>query len=264
MGEEALKAGLLTDRESDATTSHRMQRLFGWLCLVPLSGLIIALCRFRMRYRIKNHAEIRSKFRAISSAKTPLVVCANHLTLIDSVVIIWALASTWRYLLNYRLFCWNLPAAENARKRWSWQIITFLTKCMLIDRLGDAEHTGSVVDTVCNLLRRNNLVMLFPEGTRSRSGRIDVNAVNYGVGKILEEVPACQVLCIYQRGTGQVTYSDFPLRGEVFEFDLEVFRPVTHLTGLRGARDRSRQVIVKLKGMEERYFKHTVGSLGTQ
>lgn len=235
-------------------TLPRTQRILGWICMIPLSVLIVALLRWRRGYRIERHAEIRRQFREITERKQPLLVCANHLTLIDSVILIWAFASLWRYAIDYRLFCWNLPAIENARKHRSWRVITYLSKCLPIDRFGSAAHTGSVLAKICNLLRRGECAMLFPEGTRSRTGRIDLSAVTYGVGRILQEVPDCRVLCVYLRGKGQETFSNFPEPGEVFEIDLAVINPTSAHVGRRGARDLSHQIVEKLKAMEEQHF----------
>jgi len=248
-----------TENRHEETTRRRLggllfQRLLGWMCLLPLSALIIGLMRWRGQYRILRHSEIRRQFRHIVRSRRPLLVCANHLTLIDSILLIWALASIGSYVRNYRLFCWNLPAVENTRKHRSWCLITYLSKCILLDRLGGAEHTGAVLAKVCDLLRCGELVMLFPEGTRSRNGRVDQSAVTYGVGRILQEVPDCNVLCAYLRGREQESYSDFPKRGEMFDIALEVMKPETTLTGLRGARERSMQVVAKLKEMEDHHF----------
>lgn len=262
MSETAVKISPRLSAQADAggrearntDVGLRVQRLLGWVFLLPLSALIIALLRWRGRYRILRRSEVRRQFQEIVRSRQSLLVCSNHLTLIDSIILIWALAPIARYVFNYRLFCWNLPAVENTRKHRSWSLITYLSKCILVDRLGDVEHTGAVLAKVCHLLRRGELVMLFPEGTRSRSGRVDPCAVTYGVGRILQKVPDCRVLCAYMRGRGQETYSDFPKRGETFELELEVMQPQTALGGLRGARDCSRQIVAKLKEMEDRYF----------
>ena len=52
--------------------------------------------------------------------------------------------------------------------------------------------------------------MIFPEGTRSRTGRIDTENFSYGAGRLIEHIPECQVLCIYLRGDKQNTYSSIP------------------------------------------------------
>ena len=96
--------------------------------------------------------------------------------------------------------------------------------------------------------------MIFPEGTRSRTGRITVETVSYGIGKIIKELPGCDVLCVYLRGASQDSYSHFPVKGETFSIDLELMAPVTKFKGLRAVRDYSAQVISRMKQMENRYF----------
>ena len=58
-----------------------------------------------MGWRIENAAEARAEFRRLRREGGPLLVCANHLTMIDSALIAWALfdetfaptaARTWR------------------------------------------------------------------------------------------------------------------------------------------------------------------------
>ena len=74
--------------------------------LLPVGGLLVAMMKYVRGYRIENMAEIRRQFKEIWIEKErgqyPLVICSNHLTFIDSALIIWALASNFWYLFNYR------------------------------------------------------------------------------------------------------------------------------------------------------------------
>ena len=231
-----------------------LQRVCGWVCLLPLSLIVILLVRFRGYFRINQHAKIRREFSEIARAKSRLIICCNHLTLIDSVILLWAFASPLRYFFHYRLYSWNLPAVENATRHFSWRVITYLSKCIFINRLGDAKHTGTLIEKVCYLLRSGESIMIFPEGTRSRTGRVEPQAVNYGIGRILDQIPDCQVLCVYMRGRQQSAYSDFPKRGEVFDINMQLIKPATRQRGLRALRDLSLQVISKIEEMEQSYF----------
>lgn len=254
---QALAEVVLSDsgeKDSSPPWSLRIQRLVGWLFLIPVSTLVIGLIRYRARYRINKHSQIRAQFKKIVGQGGPLLVCANHLTMIDSVVLMWALASIPHYCMRYRHLCWNLPAVENAQKRLSWRIVTYLAKCILIDRMSPPDEAAKVIQSVSALLHQGELVMIFPEGTRSRSGRIEPSSVQYGVGKIIQATPGCRVLCVYMRGKGQVTYSDFPRKNETFDLVLEIVTPTSVHTGMRGARDISVQIGQKLKAMEDHYF----------
>lgn len=232
----------------------RIQTVLGQLFVLPLGLLIVSLIRFRLGLSIHNHREIRGKFKEIAQENSPLVICANHLTLIDSVIIMWSLASIPQYVRRYRMLSWNIPARENYCRRPTWRLITYLAKCIPVDRAGSREHLDSVLGTLSYLLHRGHACMIFPEGTRSRSGRLATDNVGYGVGKLIARTPQCRVLCVYQRGDHQQTYSDFPKKGEQFHVELALLKPQSVHTGLRAVRDYTTQVVSVLKDMEARYF----------
>jgi 1-acyl-sn-glycerol-3-phosphate acyltransferase len=98
----------------------RFQSIVCRVLLLPVCGSIAGLFRFMQGYRIENMAEIRREFKKIWAEKErtgkPLVICANHLTFIDSALMIWALASNFWYLFNYRAFMWNVPAGDFFKK----------------------------------------------------------------------------------------------------------------------------------------------------
>lgn len=231
-----------------------LQIYCGWLCVLPLYMAISALLKWRARYRIQNMRVIRREYKRVSSQKAPLIVCANHLTLIDSVLMMWAFAGPVTYLSSYRCLPWNLPAVENTKRRLSWMIITYLAKCILVNRMGSASQTKGMLDKAVWLLNKGEVMMLFPEGTRSRSGRVNMQAINYGIGKLLQRIPGCRVLCVYQRGRHQKVSSDFPNRGEVLDITMEMIVPHTRQQGLRGVSDLSLQVAGKLREMEDRHM----------
>lgn len=233
-----------------------VQRLVGHILLTPIWLVIVALMYFWKKYRIRDHLLIRRQYKELVSNHGPLLVCCNHLTLIDSVILHWAFGSLGWYLINYRHFLWNLPARENARRRLSWRFFTFAGKCLYIDRTGGAEHSAQMLDLIKTCLVSGDSFLIFPEGTRSRSGCVNVDQGTYGVGRIVQRLPGIKVLCVYLRGRGQENYSDFPAKHEYFEVKLRLIEPGTCYQGLRAMRDYSRQILGTLKALEDQYFEN--------
>jgi 1-acyl-sn-glycerol-3-phosphate acyltransferase len=130
-------------------------------------------------------------------------------------------------------------------------VYTFLGKTIPIDRAGSAEHHRNVLDKLKHLVARGQICTLFPEGGRSRTGTIQIDQVTYGVGQILKDQDNPLVVCVYVRGQSQKHYSYFPARKDRIYVDAELLEPKSEATGLRAARDLSRQVIAKLGEMED-------------
>ena len=83
---------------------------------------------------------------------------------------------------------------------------------------------------------------MFPEGGRSRSGRIDPESIAQGVGRLIKEVGDCRVLCVYLRGDAQRTWSNLPGRGDTFTIATRLVEPRSALRGVRASRDLAAQV----------------------
>jgi hypothetical protein len=238
----------------------KIQIVFGWLVVIPLGTIIVFWLRFIQGYRIKNLSEMRKTYRKMTKGKQKILICPNHLTMIDSLVLVWACGSMSWYMFNYRKLTWNVPAVENFKTTWMWSVVTYLSKCIPVDRQGSKEHHDLVLKKTIYFLDKGEVFTLFPEGGRSRKGRIDAENVRYGVGKIASEISNLKVLCIYMRGDHQLDYSEAPVKGETFELSFKELIPKTEYTGLRAHRDISQQIINTLKEMEDEYFqKHQSG-----
>jgi 1-acyl-sn-glycerol-3-phosphate acyltransferase len=231
-----------------------LQRVLGWLAFPVVGGAAIFYMRVVRGNRIQDHAAVRARFRELVKTGRPVLICANHLTMVDSFFVHWALCSPLDYLRRYRLFSWNVPARENFQRGVLLRTMSYLGKTVPIDRAGSPAHHRAVLGKLAHLLRRGDLVTLFPEGGRSRSGRVEAAQVGYGVGRILSDVPGALVVCVYQRGARQETWGFQPARGDVIQVELEALEPSTAARGLRASRDLSRQVIDRIKAMEDRYF----------
>ncbi len=252
-----------TNNAADETTAAlppleiwrvELQRFLSWLVFFPLNTLVTIYLGKVRGLSIENLAQIRDQFRQIAKRNRPLLVCGNHLTMLDSVIMMWAFASLPYYFFNFRLYAWNIPAKENFVKYLSLRIITYLCKCIPIERHGSAKHKERIVQKLNYLLSRKEVCMLFPEGTRSRTGRVVLENLTYGVGNMVVANPECDVLCVYLRGSTQEIYSNIPHKGDSMSMTMELIALDKSTSGRRLARDISHQVINKIKQMEDRYF----------
>lgn len=221
-----------------------------------LAPLWIPACasvmRFGFGWRVEGVRETRRTFAQLRRQANPLLVCANHLTLVDSFLIATALGSPWWFVARYSSLPWNVPDWENfARRRWMrW--LTYVMKCIPVKRGGDRREVGRVLARITDRLARGEVVLVFPEGGRSRSARVDTEASTYGVGRIVKALPGCRVLCVYLRGERQERFSDLPARGERFRVSLDSFEPKAEQGGMRGTVEILRQILGRLAGLEQR------------
>lgn len=234
---------------------HALQRELGRIT-APLWLLLAAgYLRFVRRYRIVDVRQCRREFRRIRAhSNAPLLLCANHLTLIDSMIIAWALASSWRSCWNWSVLPWNTPERKNFAHTRVQRTLGYLAKCIPITRGGAREQVGDALKRVSYLTSRGELALIFPEGGRSRTGRVDVEAAAWGVGRIVSSLPGCRVLCVYLRGEGQEAYSDIPAKGERFHVELCCIEPKSDARGIRRSRDFAKQIVTQLVRMEKDFF----------
>jgi 1-acyl-sn-glycerol-3-phosphate acyltransferase len=241
----------------DVTPAERQalarQRLVGRLLAPAWVPLAAAAMRFGAGWRIENAREARACYRRLrAESSAPLLVCGNHLTLVDSFLVAWALGAPGFFVRRFDALPWNVPEAANFAFTWWSRALVYLMKCVPVQRGGERREAARVLARVAHLLRGGDAVLLFPEGGRSRSGRVDVDAAAYGVGRVVKAVPGCLVLCVYLRGAGQASWSDFPRRGERFRVDVALHEPKADTAGLRGSREIARGILARLAEMEAR------------
>ncbi|MER3431789.1 MAG: hypothetical protein C4325_01260 [Blastocatellia bacterium] len=229
------------------------------LLLLPVGGLLVILMKYFRGYRIENMAAIREQFKEIWSEKEsggwPLLICANHLTFIDSALIMWALASNFWYLSNYKAFAWNVAAGDFFKKKLHYHAILYLTKCIFIDRKGSPAHKNAVLILCRYLLAKGNIVLIFPEGQRSRDGKFDVDRLRFGAGKILSSLENARVLCIYLRSPLQKGFSNYPPKGSRFSLKMTLIKPRTDGKSKKLASIAAvKEIGAVIKEMENEFF----------
>ena len=209
-----------------------------------------------MGYRVRDIMKVRKECaRHFKSYEGPWIICANHLTMIDSLIISYATFSFRRHLMHYRELPWNLPERKNFQKNIVTAFLCYLCKCVPINRGGNREEMKKTLDKCTSLLEWRQPILIFPEGGRSRTGRVNTEGFSYGVGRFVKEFEECKVMCIYLRGDSQRTYSFIPKFGERFTVDIKVFEPEgTEENGLRAQRHYAEQIVKHIAQMETRYF----------
>ena len=231
-----------------------LQLILGRLVVFLLGPLIFIAIRL-IGYRVRDLRKMRrTVLDLFEEHNGPWVICPNHLTMIDSAVLAYAMAPLHRYMINYRLLPWNLPESANFQSNVFLAILCYLAKCIPISRGGDRKKMKATMDKCAYLLKQKENLLIFPEGGRSRTSRVDTENFSYGVGRLINNNPGCHVMCIYLRGDGQDKYSNIPRFGERFTMRVEAFQPRTENTGLKGQRECAKQIVEQLARMEKDYF----------
>ncbi len=232
-----------------------LQNILGRLAIIFVAPFYFLIAR-ALHYRIRKLRELRRQCAAEFAAhKGPWLICANHLTMIDSFLLSYVAFSFVRHFTQYKKLPWNLPERRNFQSNIFLAVLCYLSKCIPVDRGGSREKMKKVLDTCTYLLRHGHTIMIFPEGGRSRTGRVDKENFSYGVGRFIQDIPDCKVMCIYLRGDKQHKYSLIPAWGDRFYAEVEVLQPVlVSQEGLRAQRLYAAQIIERLAQMEEKYF----------
>ena len=205
----------------------------------------------RLGLVLDDPSEARRLYRELDRGRdTPLLLCANHLTLIDSALIGWMLGSPASYIPRFHALPWNVPEMSNFAATWSQRVMSYVYKCIPIERGGNRSAVARTLARFTEALRQGDVGLIFPEAGRSRSGRVEVERAAYGVGRIVRALPDCRVLCIYLRGDRQATYSDLPAKGDHLRARLRVVEPKTDHRGLRASLDIARQITQVLADLE--------------
>lgn len=232
----------------------RLQYLLGRIFIIFTAPFVIILTKM-VGYRIKDLKKVRSDIRAVfAEHEGPWIICPNHLTMIDSYILAYAMFPFYTYIFQYRYVPWNVPEKMNFNSNIFLALLCYLLKCIPVVRGGNRKMMKLSLSKCEYVLNKGESLMIFPEGTRSRTGRIDTENFSYGVGRFVAHIPDCRVMCIYMRGDKQKTYSGIPKFNDDFSLSIEICRPQSEHKGLKAQRDYSRQVIEKLAAMEKLYL----------
>src|SRR5206468_4726274 len=113
------------------------------------------LLRLWLRLRFVGTGDLRRAYRQFRrSERVPLLVCGNHLTMIDSALIAYALGSPLWYVGHFASLPWNVPD-RNVFAAGPWQrVLTYIFKCLPIERGGSRARVAEALARFTHLLRR--------------------------------------------------------------------------------------------------------------
>ena len=175
--------------------------------------------------------------------------------MIDSFLLGYASFSLFGHIARFKKLPWNLPERRNFQSNIILAVLCYLAKCIPIDRGGSREKIKKTLDKCIYLLGYGHNIMIFPEGGRSRAGKINKESFSYGVGRFVKDVPNCKVMCMYMRGDKQKSYGFIPAWGDKFTVLAEECNPApVEGSALRVQRDYAAQIIEHLAQMEDKYF----------
>ncbi|HEX4048946.1 MAG TPA: 4'-phosphopantetheinyl transferase superfamily protein [Elusimicrobiota bacterium] len=200
---------------------------------VPLSFFVAAAARLRFGYRLPDDIrELRAElWRKLDAHDGPVIWAANHLTLIDSFLVYWALFPLSRSLEDRRI-PWSTPEYTNYYRLggpWKSSFIRgllYLCRCIPFLRGGEdaaAEaFRQNAFDKCVWLLREGAAVFVYPEAGRSRSGWFEARRPKDFLGKLALEVPSAKFLCVYMRAETQLGTTVRPPEGDRFRLEVDL------------------------------------------
>ncbi|MEZ4814623.1 MAG: lysophospholipid acyltransferase family protein [Bdellovibrionota bacterium] len=230
------------------------QYLMGQLFYIPLMWWVILGAKLR-GLAIKDHKKLRKYYRELTQeGSLPLLICPNHMTYVDSIILIYAFGNHFWYGLNFKKHMWNLVAKEYS-KNPLFRFVCYLSKCIYVDREKEKSQNYPALNTAISLLKMHEVVLIFPEGRRSKTGRFDDTKLAYGVGKVVKEVGECNVLCTYLRcpEQGEKSSGFFP-RNAHYSILTELVHYKAHELGSEAVSKITEDIATRIKVLEKEYF----------
>jgi len=240
---------------SGVTRSMQLQYFLGQIGIFLIAPLNVLFIR-AMGYRIRDLKRIRKAcFGKFAKHNGSWIICANHLTMVDSMILTYVMFSLFQHFSHFRRIPWNLPERDNFQQNPILAGLGYLAKCIPVHRGGNREEMKRALDRCDAVLSGGQNLLIFPEGGRSRTGRINKKEFSYGAGRFVKEFSNCRILCIYLRGDEQKSFGIIPRFRERFTVAVKVLEPHRPaFNGLKVQREYAGQIIECLAEMEKEYF----------
>jgi len=224
----------------------RLQSYLSWIFVLLIEAPIIWLLMRFFSLRVYHKENLKG-------LKPPFILVSNHLTLIDSWFAVYAIAFP-QFIWKHWLLTWHVPEATNYF-RGLQALLVWLSRSIPIVRGSRPRKVAAALEKVVEVLKKGESVYLFPEGTRSRTGRI--GKYTTGIGRIYKKVPDCSILPIYLRGIENVLPIGVKFPRLFKKIDVVIGKPVrikSEYIGLIANKIIAEQIFKLLVNMEKEYF----------
>jgi phosphopantetheinyl transferase (holo-ACP synthase) len=218
--------------------------------------------KYQFGYRFKRLKAFRAKIcYQLKDHKGPVIRAANHLTLVDSFLVFWAVFP-WGKLYRDSLVPWSTPEYRNYYHIGGWfrsrliRGILYLCRCIPFLREGEdaasIEWREKAFEKCVWILKNGGSVFVYPEAGRSRKGWLEPHRPKDFLGRLALAVPEAKFLCVYLRGEGQLCTTAYPAKGESFRAYGELIDGAAVETSPRQV---SQKLFDALAQLQERWFK---------
>lgn len=236
-------------------------RITTW-CAPLLYAATLLIAKYYYRYSFKNLSAFREPlWKKLDEHDGPVIWAANHLTLIDSFLVIGAVIP-WHRVFRIKLVPWSTPEYRNyyylggAGVRHFIRALMYLCRCIPFLREGEDEASVAwreeVFQQCVGLLRDGGSVFIYPEAGRSRKGWLDPTRPKDFMGRLAMEVPEAKFLCVYLRGESQLCTTAAPIHGEEFRVYAELIP--ARVPSEQSPRDISTRLFKTLAELQESWF----------
>ena len=162
----------------------------------------------------------------------PAVLVANHASLID-ILVLFALFRPYKWVSKQENF--QLPFVG-----WNMHLNGYVPL-----RRGDRESVEAMLARCSELLARGNPVLFFPEGTRTKDGRLQAFKDGAFELAVEHQVP---VIPIAVHGTGRALPKHGMVLEEHVDCHVEILEPLSANGDVAALRDAARERIAKALG----------------
>ncbi len=172
-------------------TTGPFNKPLSWLMQVFLAGGGLVLFRLFERVKVIDNKKLKHY-------EPPYLFVSNHLTMIDDFILGGLLYIPFAFQ-GLKYFPWHAPEEQNF---FLGPIVTWMLKkaqCVPLTRGHGVFQPG--MTRLKQLLQTNGIVMIYPEGTRSRSG--DIGKGKVGIGRLAYQTKVKVVPC-YHEGTQDI------------------------------------------------------------